>query len=264
MDVPGLIAVVIVAVIAPVIAARLLQRGILRQAAADRQATWDREDTKELARVEAAKEVARVQARAAAALAASQEKTAAAAEATRVQAVEAARLLVINNEAVAAGAARTDAKLDLIDAQAKRIHTLVNSDMTAARQSELDQTRAIVVVLERVIRMAVAAGLPPDPSDVEALDAAKRRIGELEAILADRMHQMREVQAEAALTQLTGGVQPEDGPGPLDASAANLNESAANLDEAAAHLTAAAQAHEGAQERLDDKTAALDDQAGGG
>jgi hypothetical protein len=105
---------------------------------------------------------------------------------------------------LAAISAKTaDAKLDQIDLQAKRIHTLVNSDMTAARQSELDQTRAMVVVLTRVIQLANRTpGAQPDPQDVQALESARLRVTDLESILADRMAQMREVEAEQKINPI--------------------------------------------------------------
>jgi len=77
-----------------------------------------------------------------------------------------------------------------------RIHTLVNSDMTAARQGELDQTRAMAAIQERVVRATTAAAGKPDPVDVQALQRTRARIAELEAILADRLAQFREVEIE--------------------------------------------------------------------
>jgi hypothetical protein len=96
----------------------------------------------------------------------------------------------------AATAASTELKLDQLDLQTKRIHTLVNSDMTAARQEQLDQTRVTVQILERVIALAVSKGQVPEPQDVLDLSTAKESIANLEAILADRMEQMRKVQAD--------------------------------------------------------------------
>lgn len=84
------------------------------------------------------------------------------------------------------------------NAQLERIHTLVNSDMTAARQSERDQTMAMTAVLRRVISLAQSRGQAPDVQDVEALQAAEKRVFDLDRILADRLAQMRLVNAEAA------------------------------------------------------------------
>ncbi len=123
------------------------------------------------------------------------------------QAAEAATLLLksqqdsiarTNEVARLAAAAQVEAaaKLDQLGLQTKRIHTLVNSEMTAARQAELDQTRAMIVVLKRVIALAESRGLRVASEDAEALESAQDRAAELEAILADRLVQVREVEAE--------------------------------------------------------------------
>lgn len=114
-----------------------------------------------------------------------------------LRAAEASAALLNEQRLIAAGTHEANGKLDKLDKQAKRIHTLVNSDMTAARQSELDQTRAMADVLRRVIAVATAAaGQEPDPADVEALERADKRIEELQAILADRLYQAQQVEAE--------------------------------------------------------------------
>jgi mannitol-specific phosphotransferase system IIBC component len=69
----------------------------------------------------------------------------------------------------------------------KDIHTLVNSDMTAARTETLAAIRALLV--------ALTATPNADPDEVVA---AKARADELEAILADRLVAQRKVEAEAA------------------------------------------------------------------
>lgn len=80
--------------------------------------------------------------------------------------------------------------------QLKQIHTLVNSDMTAARQGELDQTRATLVMLKKIVAMDARDGRPPQAEDVAAIGATESRIKELQAILADRLVQMKAVEAE--------------------------------------------------------------------
>jgi hypothetical protein len=113
-------------------------------------------------------------------------------------------LLTQQREAAEAARLRDEASrllLSRIDAQADRIHTLVNSDMTAARQEELDQAEATIIVLERVIRIAREKGVDPEPEDILALEAAKTRRDKLEQILADRMHQLREADAAMKVTQ---------------------------------------------------------------
>ncbi len=122
-----------------------------------------------------------------------QDKVAAAAAAAAVAAQEAARLA----QQQAADAA---AKLDDLSAQTQRIHTLVNSDMTAARQEELDQAESLIVVLNRVIQLARDKGIMPDPSDVDALERTQHRRDQLELILADRLAQFHASEDEAKQT----------------------------------------------------------------
>ena len=122
-----------------------------------------------------------------------QDKVAAAAAAAAVAAQEAARQA--QEQAVSAAA-----KLDDLSAQTQRIHTLVNSDMTAARQEELDQAESLIVVLNRVIQLARDKGMMPDPSDIDALERTQRRRDQLELILADRLSQFHASEEEARHT----------------------------------------------------------------
>jgi hypothetical protein len=122
-----------------------------------------------------------------------QDKVARAAEIAAAAAQDAARL--------AQDQARDAAsKLDDLSAQTQRIHTLVNSDMTAARQEELDQAESLIVVLQRVIQLARDKGIMPDPSDTDALERTRRRRDQLELILADRLAQFRASESEARET----------------------------------------------------------------
>ena len=64
------------------------------------------------------------------------------------------------------------------------IHTLVNSDMTAARQSELNQTRLTLATMRKVVAISKT---PPSPEDLAAIESTESRILELETIIADRL-----------------------------------------------------------------------------
>jgi hypothetical protein len=110
---------------------------------------------------------------------------------------EVARLAAQAVEAQSSQAQAADWKLDSLARQAERIHTLVNSDMTAARQSELDQTRVLLAVLRRVVGLSKTRGQQPEPADLEALENAEARAAELERMLADRLHQLQESEAQA-------------------------------------------------------------------
>jgi hypothetical protein len=101
---------------------------------------------------------------------------------------------------VAAATAKTDEKLDAI-------HTLVNSDMTAARQSELDQTRVTLVMLRKVVALDHAAGRAPSEQDVATIETTEARITELQAILMDRLAQQQAVEAETRAARLSTGEQ---------------------------------------------------------
>jgi hypothetical protein len=83
--------------------------------------------------------------------------------------------------------------------QLKDIHTLVNSDMTAARQSELDQTRLVLTMTEKVIALDEAAGRAASASDLEAVATAKDRVEELRVMLADRLAAQDKVERDQAL-----------------------------------------------------------------
>jgi hypothetical protein len=175
----SLVASVLVAIFASVTAPLILAHRTEKMHIADREADWEHQE-----------EVARRAAKVAADLIASQKITADLAERT---------------------AAQTNTKLDQLDLQTKRIHTLVNSDMTAARQAQLDQARASVAILQRVIALARHRGVDPEPQDLMDLDDAQASVANLEIILADRMTQMRAVEAEQQVHPITDD--PETGGG---------------------------------------------------
>lgn len=125
------------------------------------------------------------------------------------QAADAAQLLVkaqaetiIRTDEVARIAAAADQRvqeqLKAIDEQGKKIHILVNSDMTAARTNERDQTRLTLIALRRVQALSESLGLPITEEEIAAIQAAEDRIVELDVILADRHAAQLIVEAEAA------------------------------------------------------------------
>jgi hypothetical protein len=197
---------VFVAVFAPVITVLLLQLLTGRQRRAEKREDYKRQDEVALRAQNAANALVTQQQQVASAAAALVKEVAAQAETAARKLQNAQQATIARTDEVARlaelRADRSDEKLDQIDLQARRIHTLVNSDMTAARQSELDTTRVIVAVLRRVIALARDRGIQPDPKDVDALDAAERRAVELEQILADRLSQMRQVEADQVLNPI--------------------------------------------------------------
>lgn len=109
-------------------------------------------------------------------------------------AAKAARAVAVAEE-VAAGTAtllvESNNKLDVI-------HTLVNSSLTAAMQSELDAVIEKLALKKENIELKAAAGQEPSPETVLAIEATTDRIGELRAGLSDRLRQARIVDEQLA------------------------------------------------------------------
>jgi hypothetical protein len=104
---------------------------------------------------------------------------AAAEQATKAGQDEAAKLLEIANSAVVQTAAETNGKLDAI-------HVLVNSNMTAAMQSELDSIRRELLMMRQVLELKQAAGVPPTAEALQDITDTEHRVGDLAARLDDR------------------------------------------------------------------------------
>jgi hypothetical protein len=100
-------------------------------------------------------------------------------DAVAARAAEAAKLLSINTAKVAETAQRTSDKLDVI-------HVLVNSNMTAAMQAELDATVREAAMIQEVMDLKMAAGTQPAVEALAALESARNKITELKAVLAGR------------------------------------------------------------------------------
>lgn len=105
-------------------------------------------------------------------------------DAAAAKAAEAATLLVASNERVAKTSAETISKLDVI-------HALVNSNMTAAMQSEHDATVRELAMMMEVIELKRAAGREPSVEAIAAIESTRRKIVELDNILLDRSRQIK-------------------------------------------------------------------------
>jgi len=103
------------------------------------------------------------------------------------KAADAAKALLAANEIVATNAKKTNEKLDVI-------HTLVNSSMTSAMQSELDARRIGVGLMVEIIALKRDAGKEPTPEAQQAVESSKWIIKELEEQLADRLKQAKIVE----------------------------------------------------------------------
>jgi len=113
----------------------------------------------------------------------------------RKQAERAADLLKASTAAQASAAKSTNDKLDVI-------HTLVNSNMTAALQAELDATISQLAMMQEMMALKQASGHEPLPDVLAAVERTKARIAELRSTLADRLKAanvvQEQVQAQAA------------------------------------------------------------------
>jgi hypothetical protein len=99
-------------------------------------------------------------------------------------AAEAARLLVESNERVALAAADADARTQ---GALREIHTLVNSNLTAAKQNELVATEALLLAKREVARLNRRAGLVIDPELVAEIDEIENRLVDMRVSLAERL-----------------------------------------------------------------------------
>lgn len=78
------------------------------------------------------------------------------------------------------------------NSQLHQIHTLVNSDMTAARSSELIAVEAHLATLKRNLTTLGS----PSPDEQEVINNLTNRAIELRAILADRLAQQKKAEAD--------------------------------------------------------------------
>ncbi len=98
------------------------------------------------------------------------------------KAAEAATLLLAANERVAETAKVTNGKLD-------QIHTLVNSNMTAAMRAELEATIEKLKLMRQIVARDKADNIKVLPEALKAIKNVEAKIGELQASLNDRLKQ---------------------------------------------------------------------------
>lgn len=91
---------------------------------------------------------------------------------------------------------RVEQKLGESLEQGKKIHILVNSDMTAARTNERDQAILTLTALKHVRALSEKLGLPAQEDEVKLINDQEKRIQTLNAILADRLAAQKRVEAE--------------------------------------------------------------------
>lgn len=112
------------------------------------------------------------------------------------QAAEAAELLLKNNEQVARTQQETNGKLDTI-------HTLVNSNMTAAMMSELDAVTRELAMMREVMELRRQGGQEPSTDTLAAIAATEAKMHELAAALADRAKAQEQVNKGTGLDVIT-------------------------------------------------------------
>lgn len=98
---------------------------------------------------------------------------------------------------VAEEATVTSAKLDALDVQGKKIHTLVNQKLTDVTEKALAATAALLAALEESADDQQALGRPPTVAAVERIAQTRRDVASLRGTLADRAGQQAVVDADA-------------------------------------------------------------------
>jgi hypothetical protein len=85
---------------------------------------------------------------------------------------------------------RTNGKLDVI-------HTLVNSTLTAALESDLSATKQSLATMEQLTALRKADGEPISPETVAAMNDAQAKVDSLTQQMADRLVSAQHVLASA-------------------------------------------------------------------
>jgi predicted nucleic acid-binding Zn-ribbon protein len=91
----------------------------------------------------------------------------------------------------------TNEKLETLREGQDVIHTLVNSNMTAAMQSELDTTRRTRVLMSELIELKKTSGHEPSTEALAELKTIDAKITELQANVTGRMEQAKKVNSKA-------------------------------------------------------------------
>lgn len=108
------------------------------------------------------------------------------------KAERAAERLLAQNERVAESTKEAKQVID-------EIHILVNSNMSAALQSELDETVRGLAVLRELTGWKDAAGHPPTKATLETIEEMEQKIKDLQVVVADRQDRNRAVEAKEIL-----------------------------------------------------------------
>jgi hypothetical protein len=151
-----------------------------RNRRAERKEDYDRQDAVAAQAAEAARLLAEQQTDIARKVRENAVMASRATEEVAAKADEAARLLLDENRKVADRADQTIEKLDII-------HTLVNSNMTAAMKAEMDATVRELALMREIVAMKKTSGQEPSVETLAAIEATGAKIAELSASLSDRI-----------------------------------------------------------------------------
>jgi hypothetical protein len=99
-------------------------------------------------------------------------------------------------------AAQANARLDDTNSKLDVIHGLVNSNMSAAMQSELDALTTSLAMMNEVVDLKRSSGSEPTAEAVISIQDTEAKIAELRATIADRLQQAEAI-AERAATAVT-------------------------------------------------------------
>lgn len=111
------------------------------------------------------------------------------------RAAEQTRILIDTNERIAY---RTAEAAVMLEGKLDVIHTLVNSSMTAAKQSEFDAIERELAMMKEVVALRRSAGEEPTAETLATMDSIERKLRELSTELAERRAQDALTVAQAA------------------------------------------------------------------
>lgn len=165
----------------------------------DREAEWARQDATAARAEQAARDLAAAQEAIAAQAAETarllldrQDESAAAQREVAIQAAEAARLAAENGRMVADSAKQAGLKLDTI-------HTLVNSNMTTAMESERAAVDRELSVMRELIDLRRSMGYEPSQAVLSVVAATEAKLAELDTALANRARVQEQVNQRLSL-----------------------------------------------------------------
>jgi hypothetical protein len=112
-----------------------------------------------------------------------------------------ANKLLESSALVVASAAVTGERLQELVIGQKQIHTLVNSNLTAAKEAQLEALEAKLTVQHEMVVFREEAGKPVDIEARASMEATAIKITELKAELADRLKQTNAAERDRDISE---------------------------------------------------------------